>query len=212
MRPPFTFYGPLMVSLIASLAIFAILSTMAFQSWTSILRRDAEAEMIFRAEEIARALKRYQKDQGRLPSTLDELMEAGNRGQYFLRKAYEDPLADDGEWGLLYAAPGGGVYDPNAPGATAPMQLGDTRNNPVDPSALQGSDATRTATGMPIAGVRTLSSDPPFRFYKGQREYSQWTFTVFDLEGPQNQSGAGAGAPNTPNPPNQPGGDPAGNN
>jgi hypothetical protein len=36
--------------------------------------------------------------------------------------------------------------------------------------------------GAPIAGVRTLATDEPFRVYNGQTEYSQWLFTYFDLE------------------------------
>jgi hypothetical protein len=45
------------------------------------------------------------------------------------------------------------------------------------------------ATGLPIAGVKCLSKDRPFRVYKGQRDYSLWLFTILDLE-PQVPAGA----------------------
>ena len=36
--------------------------------------------------------------------------------------------------------------------------------------------------GLPIAGVKSLSEDRPFRVYNGQTEYAKWLFTYFDLE------------------------------
>ena len=48
--------GVLIVALMAGIAIVMILTTVAFQQWTDIARRDAEAEMMFRAQDIVRAL------------------------------------------------------------------------------------------------------------------------------------------------------------
>ena len=36
--------------------------------------------------------------------------------------------------------------------------------------------------GLPIAGVKSLSEDRPFRVYNGLTDYAQWLFTYFDLE------------------------------
>jgi type II secretory pathway pseudopilin PulG len=44
-----------MVALMAGIAIMLILSTVAAQSWADIVRRDNEAEMMFRAQDIVRA-------------------------------------------------------------------------------------------------------------------------------------------------------------
>src|SRR5262245_48993168 len=99
--------GHLMVGVMAAVAILVILSTVAFQSWADVLRRDNEAEMMFRAQEIVRAIRKYQKDRGAPPTELKQLMEPGNRGQYFLRHLYKDPLVKGGKWGLLFAGPGG---------------------------------------------------------------------------------------------------------
>ena len=44
--------GHLMVGLVAMVAIMMILSGQAVQEWTDVLRRDNEAEMMFRAQEI----------------------------------------------------------------------------------------------------------------------------------------------------------------
>jgi type II secretory pathway pseudopilin PulG len=192
--------GHLMVGLVAAIAILLILSTVAVQAWKDRLRRDNEAEMIFRAQEIVRAIARFQKANSRLPLKLDELMEPGPKGQYFLRHMYKDPLVKGGKWGLLYSAPGGGVLDPNSPGlnADAPV-IGTTTNQPFDPQgALTPGLGGQQATGLPIIGVKSLCKDRPFRVYKDQKDYTLWLFSILDLQA-QNPN------PNpNPNPPNPP--------
>ena len=107
--------GHLMAGLMAGVAIMLILSTVAFQAWSDLLRRDNEAEMMFRAQDIVRAIQRYRRDHGGSgPLKLELLMEPGPKGQYYLRRLYEDPLVPDGKWGLLHLGPGGQILDPNA--------------------------------------------------------------------------------------------------
>ncbi len=49
---------PLMVGLVCAMAIFAIVSAEAFQAWDEVVRRDNEAEMMSRAQQIVRAIAR----------------------------------------------------------------------------------------------------------------------------------------------------------
>jgi type II secretory pathway pseudopilin PulG len=204
--------GHLLVGLMAFVAIMLITGTVATQAWVEVVRRDNEAEMMFRAQEIVRAIARFQRDQSRPPLELKELMEPGQKGQYFLRKLYDDPLVKDGKWGLLHAAPGGGIYDPANPntqpgaqGAGGPGQQGIGMNRPGQqnrPGGIGGRSGRESAfgnfaqgggEGLPIIGVRTLSTDTPFRVYRGSQDYAQWLFTIYDLQQP------GQGDPNNPN-------------
>ena len=212
--------GHLIVGVMAFVAIMLILGTVATQAWVEVVRRDNEAEMMFRAQEIVRAIARFQKDQGRPPLSLDELIEPGQKGQYFIRRLYDDPLVEDGKWGILRAAPGGGIFDPSNPDATAlPIpggnqqqglgnasnstaagsQFGQRRESPGGAGANQqrnsssfGSGQTGQAgEGLPIVGVRTLSDDTPFRVYRGSQNYAQWLFTIYDLQQQGQQQGQG---------------------
>ena len=191
----------LLVGLVAAVALLMILSAVAVQNWSDLLRRDREADMMFRAQEIARAIRKYQRDKPGVPLTeLKMLMEPGSKRQYFLRKLYTDPLVKDGKWGLLYAAPQGGVYDPSeAPvpgqqggmlGAAPPLGgLGAGMSTPQQsaPTGLgvAGLGKPGEVTGLPIVGVKSLCTDEPFRVYKDNEDYGKWLFTVFDLD-PQN--------------------------
>ena len=201
--------GALLVGLVAAVAILMILSTIGMQHWADVLRRDNEAEMMARAQEIVRAIRKFQRDKPGMPLTeLKQLMEPGSKRQYFLRKLYKDPLVKDGKWGLLYAAPQGGVYDPTdqtaagqpgaVPGMPAPSQglagMGNAQSDTIIgfPGAGQ---KPGEVTGLPIVGVKTLCKDQPFRIYKDTEEYARWLFSVFDLDQQQQQPGLPPGAP-----------------
>jgi type II secretory pathway pseudopilin PulG len=201
-----------MVALMAGIAIMLILSTVAVQSWADLSRRDNEAEMMFRAQDIVRALKRYQADKGTLPTELKMLIEPGQKNQYFLRHLWKDPLVKDGKWQMVYAAPGGGLFDPSVPqtppeGGGMPG-LAQAAAQGTDPAAAPslglGGGSDRSAdggtepTGLPIAGVKSKCKDTPFRVYKDKTEYKDWVFSIFDLD-PQ-----GANKPNQPGQPGQP--------
>jgi type II secretory pathway pseudopilin PulG len=238
--------GYLMVGMVAAVAILLIFSDLAFQKWVDVLRRDLEAEMMFRAQDLVRAIQRYRRDHGGAPPMrLEDLMQPGPRNQYYLRQMWKDPLVKDGKWGLVYAGPGGEIVDPNsteaqdqaelqqkggfgkpfanpsslqnAPGDPSqiggatpapglqPMQPKPGANAPFGISAGQGGDdknaGGKQLSGLPIAGVRTLCKDKPFRVWNGQTEYAKWLFTYLDLERvqlPGQQRGAGSQPPPPP--------------
>ncbi len=186
--------GTLIVALMAGIAILMILSTVAVQNWGDVVRRDNEAEMMFRAQDIVRAIKRFQADKGKLPNELKELMEPGNKGQFFLRKLWKDPLVKGGQWQLVYAAPGGGILDPTVPqnpqqGGAPQTGLLNTGLSASDSGGIPSLDkkdnkdgSPTDPTGLPIAGVKTKCKDRPFRKYKEKTEYTDWIFSIFDNE------------------------------
>jgi hypothetical protein len=224
--------GYLMAALAAAVAVMVIFSMLAFQAWVDVLRRDNELEMIFRAKDLVRAIQRYRRDHaGVAPLKLEDLMEPGPRGQYYLRQMWKDPLVTDGKWGLLYIGPGGQIIDPNnmqpesgLDGGLGGSGLGDRpsifdrddeddtdgnlrgrgtissrRSGQFDQQGQQGQQQQfktispddssadpngggKQISGLPIAGVRSLCEEKPFRVYNGLTEYREWLFTYLDLE------------------------------
>ncbi len=191
-----------MAALMAAIAIMMIFSLLTFQSWEDLLRRENEAEMIFRAQEIARAIQRYRMDRQDVPHALEDLMKPGPRGQYYLRMAYADPLVKEGAWGLLFDGPDGTIVDLGGE-IHADRNVGFATDEERQKSGFGSADSADSrgnfgalAIGR-IAGVRTLAKDQPFRIYKGFEEYSQWQFTYHDYE-PQAGPGTRRGANPTP--------------
>jgi type II secretory pathway pseudopilin PulG len=192
--------GWLMAGLVVVIAIMLIFSAVGFQGWANVVQRDNEAEMIFRAQDLVRAIQRYRKDHGGIgPEKLEELKEPGTKGQYYLRQEWTDPLVEDGKWGLLYTGRGGAIIDPCAPGPTLGGPGGGLPDSIFDKDRKRkrpGRDLQNRAggrgnqnqgrgeqsTGLRIAGVKSLCEEEPFRLYRNQAEYKLWLFTYLDLE------------------------------
>jgi type II secretory pathway pseudopilin PulG len=62
---------------------------------TAEVQRENEAELIFRGEAIATAIKVYATKMGHYPTGLDEIMKVRPR---ILRQEYKDPMTASGEW------------------------------------------------------------------------------------------------------------------
>lgn len=188
--------GHLMVGLVFMIAVMLIMSTVAVQEFSARLRRENEAEMMFRAQDLVRGLIRYQQDRGTYPTELKQLDEPGSRNQRFVRRLYDDPLMPDGEWGLLFAAPGGGIIDPNRPLAGVADIIGERTSTPTQSQGgLQGgfADGAQAIGGLTIIGVKSLSTDQAFRVWNGLTDYADWQFTVYELQNQQQGSTVNTG-------------------
>ncbi len=103
-----------MAMLLALIAIMGILLMKGIPAIYTEVQRYREAELIFRGESIAKAIRVFAAKSGRYPNSLSELATVRPR---IIRKIYKDPMTETGEWDLIYAV---------QPGAT-----GDTRSLPI---------------------------------------------------------------------------------
>jgi type II secretory pathway pseudopilin PulG len=170
--------GVSLVSLIAALTIMMTLMAAATPFWRYVMKDAREEELLFRGEQMARAIERYQKKNGGTsPPNLEILVQ-----RRFLRKMYKEPFAKDGKWRLVRA--GEPVLPPGVPGVP-------TRRTP--PSTMVGQAPTATvggtitAGGTGIVGVASLSKDDSLRVFNGRTKYNEWLFIAGQLRfvGPQ---------------------------
>ncbi|MBL0311195.1 MAG: hypothetical protein IPP78_00490 [Holophagaceae bacterium] len=103
-----------MAMLLALITIMGILLMKGIPAITTEVQREQEAELIFRGESIAKAIRIFAAKSGRYPMSLMELDTVKPR---IIRKIYKDPMTESGEWDLIYAV---------QPGVT-----GDTRSLPI---------------------------------------------------------------------------------
>ena len=104
----------MMAMLLALITIMGILLMKGIPAISTEVRREQEAELIFRGESIAKAIRIFAAKSGRYPNALTELETVRPR---IIRKVYKDPMTESGEWDLIYAV---------QPGVT-----GDTRSLPI---------------------------------------------------------------------------------
>jgi type II secretory pathway pseudopilin PulG len=91
--------GYILLTLMLFFALLALAAIAAFPAIAFQIKRDREEEMIHRALEYSRAVKRYYKKFGRYPSRLEELENTNNIR--FLRKRYKDPISGK-DFKILY--------------------------------------------------------------------------------------------------------------
>jgi type II secretory pathway pseudopilin PulG len=165
-----------LVFLLGSITVMLIVMGAAVPTWRYIMKNDREEELYFRGDQIARAVERYQKKNGNaLPVSL-ELMVKG----HYLRKAYKDPMAKDGEWRLIH--PGEALIPGGPPGASPSPRPGLTPKPAATPQiGLPGLPGFGGAGGGgqvqgAILGVASTSTDKSLKLMNGRSRYDQWLF------------------------------------
>jgi type II secretory pathway pseudopilin PulG len=121
--------GYAMAALLVGIAIMGIVATMAIPAWRAAAKREKEAELIFRAGQVAHAIEKFRRKVGggAYPPDLDFLVR-----QKYLRKKYKDPMTKDGEWRIV---------------TPQELQAGGVGMRPGSSNPLGGSTGNRGAFG-----------------------------------------------------------------
>ena len=141
-----------MVALLVGMSVMAVMLGVALPVWQTAMRREREAELVFRGEQYVQAIRLFQRRYaGTFPPSIDVLVE-----QKFLRRRYQDPVTRS-DFRVLYAETGatGGVAAPTSRGQTA----------------------TFSARGG-LIGVVSTSPNTSLRLYNGRGRYNEWTFVA----------------------------------
>jgi type II secretory pathway pseudopilin PulG len=188
--------GYTLFALMAVMTLLALFATAAAPSIRQQALREREQEAIFRGEEVAEAIGLYFRYTGRLPSSMDQLLEGVPRGtkkiQVLRPAAAIDPLTKD-EWKLirprtqtmiqfqravmLYA---GGRLPPTTRAPQLFARYGVQVTNIVDTgstsTATEGDDDSSNGIGEFI-GVASRNRDESIITYYGIDHHDQWVFT-----------------------------------
>lgn len=172
-----------LVILVMTITVLNIMVAAALPQWSSVLRRHKEAELIFRGLQYAEAIRVFQTRFNRPPVRLQELIETKPRS---IRKLWENPMSEDGSWGLILASnqpgegPDGRPVDqqpPATPSFQPPGASPLAENRPAVPRSAGSGGQPATATG-PIQGVYSPEGGTALRTFLDTKEISQWRFTV----------------------------------
>jgi type II secretory pathway pseudopilin PulG len=106
--------GVALIGVLVAVVILGLMSSIAGSSWTSIVQRAKEEELLWRGDQYRRAIESYYKSAqagavSQLPPTLESLLKDPRSlaTQRHIRKLYPDPLTG-GDW-LLVKDPSGGI-------------------------------------------------------------------------------------------------------
>ena len=162
--------GYAMAALLVGLGVIAIGAGVALPAWQTAMRREREAELVFRGEQYVQAIKLFQRRYaGTFPPDVDVLVK-----QRLLRRRYVDPMTDT-EFRVLYAAPSPSTttgHTNRAVGTGGRVVTGSSRTEGRPGPAGRGG----------VIGVVSTSTMESLRWYRGHRRYNEWTFVVGQTE------------------------------
>lgn len=188
--------GYTLFALLALMTLLALFATAAAPSVRQQVLREREQEAIFRGEEVAEAIRLYFRYTGRLPTSMEQLLEGVPRGtkkiQILRPVAAIDPLTKD-EWKLirprtqsmiqfqravmLYA---GGRVPPTTRDPQLFARYGMQLTNVVDTGSTTTVPSVEDDSSNGIGefiGVASRNSDESVITYYGIDHHDQWIFT-----------------------------------
>lgn len=193
--------GYAMAALLVGLSVMAVLMSALLPVWTTMAKREKEAELVFRGNQYARAIGLFQrKFANAAPPSIDLLVE-----QRFLRKKYKDPITND-DFQPLYANQ---AMNPQGPGSQPQPGQPSQRATPPGGQLLQpGFGGSGAAAAGGIIGVTSKSKDTSLRVFNGRTKYNEWAFV--HVQTSQRLGGPGQGGPPGPGSSGQQGRPPGG--
>ena len=182
--------GYAMAALLVALAVMAVVLGAAMPTWSHMIRREKEEELIFRGLQYARAINQYQrKFANASPQSLDVLIE-----QRLLRKKFRDPMATDekGEFQMLYlSSRAGGPQGTTGRGRAGGIQGGSPAAG-VGGGIGTGTTYSTSPSGG-IVGVASKNTGTSIKSYKEKTRYNEWQFVGMEMS--QQAGGAAGGGP-----------------
>jgi type II secretory pathway pseudopilin PulG len=171
-----------LVVLVMAITVLGIFLAAALPLWSGVIRRDREEETISRGWQYAEAIRVFQRRFGRLPNTLDELVEVEPRS---IRRLWKDPLTEDGAWAVIVQLPQGGsvAIDPTTGLPIDPLPVpadGGPGQPPggLPPTGLPPGGGEPQPIVGPIRGVKSRAKGEALQKLFGAESYDQWEFTV----------------------------------
>jgi type II secretory pathway pseudopilin PulG len=195
--------GYAMAALLVAMSVMAIMMSAAMPTWSHMIRREKEEELLFRGNQYARAINQYQRKYANAsPATLDVLVE-----QRLLRKKFKDPLSPtkEGEFQMLYlnsraGAPQGTTGTARGAGVGAGTGTGRAGAGAIGAGGsatdTQSGSAYSTTPSGGIVGVASKNTGTSIKIYKGKTKYNEWQFV--GMEQSRQGGTGGAGGPGGP--------------
>jgi type II secretory pathway pseudopilin PulG len=142
------------------------------EQWSMVMGRERDRQTIFLMKQYARAIMTWQKKNGGVPTSLDQLADA--RKPRVIRGKGKWPCPITGKEDDWILVPIGAIQQQPNPN---PQQ----RPQTAEPSKLRKEASPDDYIG-PFVGVRPRASGKSFISLNGAEDYSEWVYTMQDLE------------------------------
>jgi type II secretory pathway pseudopilin PulG len=191
--------GYTLAVLLMMATVMSILVGAALPSWSKMIQRDKEEELIARGWQYAEGVRVFQNRFGRLPTSLDELFKVSPR---CIRHLYKDPMTGEAFAPIFLnnpVTPPPGQNQLPQPGKDDKTSSKKNGRGSADDGSGGGFDPGKVKVSPlgPVIGVHSTSDKESSLLFYGRSHYNEWQFTVMMLthRGVITSPGGGAGAP-----------------
>ena len=161
--------GFTLAALLVLLTIIAmVIAYTVPEQWSMILGRERDKQTIFLMKQYARAIKTWSMKNGGMPTSLDQIVEA--KSPRVIRGGGKWPCPITGKEDDWILVPFNAITNPAAQG-----------QGQQQPSRLNKDASPRGYVG-PFIGVRPAAEGPSYIDFNGAEDYSEWVYTVMDLD------------------------------
>jgi type II secretory pathway pseudopilin PulG len=174
--------GYILIILMFAVLLMSLGFLVAAPIWKTQIQREKEEELIFRGKQYVEAVRLYQiKNPGKYPEDIETLVE-----EKFLRRQFEDPMTEDGKWGIIIVQQG--MQGRQSSMAGPPQKRGPSRQGQpgaegqgrgggaVQKLMVVPQDIVESMKGAMIIGVVSLSKENSIKVYNDQTTYDKWLF------------------------------------
>jgi type II secretory pathway pseudopilin PulG len=177
--------GYAMAALLVAISIMSVAMSMLLPAWRTMAQREKEAELIFRGNQYARAIRLYNQTRQSFPPDVDVLVR-----EKFLRKKYKDPITNEDFQVIRFGQPLPGQATP--PTTTRPGQAPSAQQPAPQPQSRFGGAGIG---GGAIIGVVSKSTGTSLRVINGRNKYNEISFVPTEVS---TQAGGGGRGTNQP--------------
>lgn len=173
-----------MAALLVAMGVMAVVLSTTLPVFSTVARREREAELVFRGQQYARAVSLFQRKYGNaLPPNLDVLL-----NERFLRKQYKDPITGDDFQLVGPGSPELAEAVNSAPGQQQPgrggpqvVQQQQQQRQQTSGRGVQSNPVTAGMAPGGILGVVSKSKDTSLRLYNNRDKYNEWVFIATQM-------------------------------
>lgn len=213
--------GYVLLSILVLGAILIVTAAAVLPNIITQGTREKEAELIWRGNQYARAVKLFYRKNGRFPTSMDQLTKRQGNIRY-LRQEYKDPFnREDGKWRMIYVLPNGQLIgsltrvnillqipgqqpQPAGQPGQSPAGLTPQAGTPTGQGGRPASPQTGTSgstfgasgqtIGGNIIGVGSKVPQQSIKVFNGAQTYREWEF-MWDPARDAQAAGVAGGVP-----------------
>ena len=157
--------GYILIILTFAVFLIAIGLLVAVPVLQTEIQREKEEELIFRGKQYAEAVRIFvQKNPGRYPSSLKELLE-----KKCIRRLFRDPFGPDGQWNVI-------LTTGQAPTGQGPMGQAPGGRQSAQEVLVAPERALPAIKNPRILGVVSSSTARSVKIYNDQESHDKWLF------------------------------------